>query len=65
VCGTDLPQAVRLLARRGDWSDIAPQAFPLDDALDEGIVPIAERRSTRVKTLIDPWVSEPRATLTE
>jgi (R,R)-butanediol dehydrogenase/meso-butanediol dehydrogenase/diacetyl reductase len=65
VCGTDLPEAVRLLAQRADgWADIAPEAFPLEAAVDEGIRPIAERRSTRVKTLIDPWTSAPRRTVT-
>lgn len=64
VCGTDLPEAVRLLAQRAEgWADVAPEAFPLEAAVDEGIRPIAERRSTRVKTLIDPWASAPRRTL--
>jgi (R,R)-butanediol dehydrogenase/meso-butanediol dehydrogenase/diacetyl reductase len=67
VCGTDLPEAVRLLAQRTrtvGWSDIAPHAFPLEAVVEEGIVPIVERRSTRVKTLIDPWATAPRPTIT-
>lgn len=65
VCATDLPEAARLLARRAEgWADIAPQAFPLEAVVQEGIIPIVERRSTRVKTLIDPWASEARPTMT-
>jgi (R,R)-butanediol dehydrogenase/meso-butanediol dehydrogenase/diacetyl reductase len=65
VCGTDLPEAARLLSERVEgWGDIAPEAFPLDLIVEEGIVPIVERRSTRVKTLIDPWAAAPRPTVT-
>ena len=65
VCGTDLPEAARLLAGRPEgWGDIAPMAFPLDLVVEEGIIPIVERRSTRVKTLVDPWASAPRPTVT-
>lgn len=61
VCDADLPAAVRLLAARGDrWVDVAPVILPLDELVPEGILPMAESRSTRVKTLIDPWASEPR-----
>jgi (R,R)-butanediol dehydrogenase/meso-butanediol dehydrogenase/diacetyl reductase len=65
VCGTDLPEAARLLSERAEgWGDIAPTAFPLDLVVEEGIVPIVERRSTRVKTLIDPSAAAPRPTVT-
>jgi (R,R)-butanediol dehydrogenase/meso-butanediol dehydrogenase/diacetyl reductase len=63
VCDVDLPEALRLLASRLDgWGDVAPEAFPLAELLDEGIVPIAERRARRIKTLIDPWADERRPT---
>ena len=63
VCEADLPEAVRLLSsRREGWADIAPEAFPLDELLDEGIVPLAERRANRIKTLIDPWAADRRPT---
>jgi (R,R)-butanediol dehydrogenase / meso-butanediol dehydrogenase / diacetyl reductase len=63
VCEADLPEAVRLLSsRREGWADIAPEAFPLDEVLDEGIVPLVERRAKRIKTLIDPWAAARRPT---
>ncbi len=65
VCATDLPEAVRLIALRAEgWGDIAPQAFPLEAVVEEAIIPIVERRSTRVKTLIDPWAAAARPTVT-
>ena len=65
VCAVDLPEAARLIAQRAEgWGDIAPQAFPLEAVVEEGIIPIVESRSTRVKTLIDPWTSDPRPTVT-
>ena len=64
VCGVDLPEAVRLLACRvGGWGDVAPTAFPLADLVKEGLAPIAMRQADRIKTLIDPWASEPRPTI--
>lgn len=63
VLGADLPESLRLLAKREQpWSDIAPVALSLDDLVEEGIRPLVERRSTRVKTLIDPWAGSSRAT---
>lgn len=61
---TDLPEALRLLASRAQgWSDIAPMALSLDDLLSDGLTPLVEGRSTRIKTLIDPWASTSRPTL--
>jgi len=63
VCGLDLPEALRLLASRtAGWTDVAPVALSLDDLVDEGLRPLAEGRSTRIKTLIDPWAAVTRAT---
>lgn len=63
VCADDLPEALRLLAaRRGGWRDVAPVALSLDDLVEEGLRPLAERRSTRIKTLIDPWATHTRET---
>jgi (R,R)-butanediol dehydrogenase/meso-butanediol dehydrogenase/diacetyl reductase len=63
VCGADLPEAVRLLAlREGGWSDVAPRALSLDDLVGEGLKPLAEGRSTRIKTLIDPRAAQSRPT---
>ena len=64
VCGLDLPEALRLLASRRDgWTDVAPVALSLDELVEEGLRPLAERRSTRIKTLIDPWATETRKTV--
>ena len=61
----DMPEALRLLASRdGGWGDVAPQALALEDLVDEGLMPLVERRSTRIKTLIDPWAKTTRTTET-
>ncbi len=63
VVGVDLPEALRLLAaRKAGWHDIAPLALSLDDLVDQGLIPLAESRSTRIKTLIDPWAGSSRPT---
>src|SRR5690606_29613598 len=36
VVKTDLPEAVRLLGTREDWSDLASHVLPLDLALSDG-----------------------------
>jgi (R,R)-butanediol dehydrogenase/meso-butanediol dehydrogenase/diacetyl reductase len=65
IVATDLPEALRLLAIREEgWGDIAPTALTLDELVTEGIVPLSEHRSTRIKTLIDPWASQIRPTNT-
>ncbi|KXX62422.1 hypothetical protein AZG88_29420 [Rhodococcus sp. LB1] len=64
VCASDLPEALRLLAaRKGGWTDVAPVALSLDELVEEGLKPLAERRSARIKTLIDPWASATRKTV--
>ena len=64
VCSSDLPEALRLLASRsGGWTDVAPVALSLDDLVEEGLRPLAERRSTRIKTLVDPWAAQSRKTV--
>ncbi len=65
VCDVDLPEAVRVLSTRPQgWADIAPTAYPLELLLEEGILPLVERRATRIKTLIDPWADAPRDAIT-
>lgn len=65
-CALDLPEALRLLASRpGGWTDVAPVALSLDELVDEGLRPLAERRSTRIKTLIDPWTPHTRKTVAQ
>lgn len=63
VCETDLPEALKLLASRPvGWTDVAPVALSLDELVDEGLRPLAERRSPRIKTLVDPWTRMTRQT---
>lgn len=63
VCAVDMPTALELLAKRADpWSDLAPVALSLDDLVGEALQPLAERRSTRIKNLVDPWTPVTRAT---
>ncbi|CAN5736064.1 2,3-butanediol dehydrogenase [soil metagenome] len=63
VCQDDLPEAMRLLAEHtGDWRDVAPRALSLDRLVEDALVPLAEGRSLRIKTLIDPWATEARDT---
>jgi len=57
----DFPEAVRLLASRDDWTDIAPEVLPLDEVVDEALVPLVEGRSAHIKALVDPWITERRA----
>jgi (R,R)-butanediol dehydrogenase / meso-butanediol dehydrogenase / diacetyl reductase len=61
VFATDIPDAVRLLAARDDWGLLAPEVLPLDEVVEGALRPLSEGRSTRIKTLIDPRASEPRA----
>ncbi len=60
VFADDLPEAVRLLESRGDWSDVAPLVVPIDDAVANGIDPLRTGTATRIKTLVDPGASAPR-----
>jgi len=63
VCGADLPEALRLLSARSEpWSDVAPTALSLDRLVPDGIEPLVEGRSPRIKTLIDPWADATRPT---
>jgi (R,R)-butanediol dehydrogenase/meso-butanediol dehydrogenase/diacetyl reductase len=65
TAATDMPEALRLLSgRTAGWSDLAPVAVPLEEAVPAGIVPLAEGRSRQVKTLVDPWATETRPSLT-
>ena len=62
-CTTDLPEALRMLTRRRDWHDIAPLALSLDRLVEDGLRPLVDGRSQRIKTLVDPWASETRDTV--
>jgi (R,R)-butanediol dehydrogenase / meso-butanediol dehydrogenase / diacetyl reductase len=56
VCAEDLPVAVDLLAdgNAATWSSLAPTVFPLEDLLQEGLLPLQAGRPRQVKTLFDP-----------
>jgi (R,R)-butanediol dehydrogenase/meso-butanediol dehydrogenase/diacetyl reductase len=63
VFAADMPEAVRLLAEQpSDWGSIAPVALSLDRLVEDAILPMVERRGTRVKSLIDPWAPATRPT---
>jgi (R,R)-butanediol dehydrogenase/meso-butanediol dehydrogenase/diacetyl reductase len=65
VAGADVPEALRLLSLREEgWGDTAPEVLPLDLLVDEGLRPMVEGRTTRVKTLIDPRARERRPSRT-
>jgi (R,R)-butanediol dehydrogenase / meso-butanediol dehydrogenase / diacetyl reductase len=61
VFTADFADAARLIAARNDgWTDVAPVAIPLDLLVTDALQPLAEHRSERIKTIIDPWSSELR-----
>jgi threonine dehydrogenase-like Zn-dependent dehydrogenase len=60
VFSTDMPEAVRLLGTRPDWSDLAHEVLPLDQLVDDALVPLGTGRPGQIKTLIDPWITSPR-----
>lgn len=60
VFAVDFPEAVRLLGTRPDWSDVAAEVIPLDRVADDALQPLLQGGSRQIKTLVDPWISEPR-----
>ena len=60
VFATDLPEAVRLLGTRPDWSDVAHEVIPLADLVTDGLQPLVDGTTQQVKTLIDPWATSAR-----
>lgn len=60
VFATDVPAAVRLLRSRPDWSDIAHEVLPLDLIEEGGLRPLLNGAATQIKTLVDPWIDQPR-----
>jgi threonine dehydrogenase-like Zn-dependent dehydrogenase len=61
VFATDVPEAVRLLGTRDDWSDLAHEVLPLDRVVDDALRPLIAGTPSQIKTLIDPWIDEARA----
>lgn len=63
VAGEDMPEAIRILRESSaDWSLIAPEIYPLAQVVEEGLLPMVERRASRIKTLIGPSENSVRAT---
>jgi len=60
VFATDLPEAVRLLGLRRDWTDFTREVIPLEALVVDGLEPLVAGQSRQIKTLIDPWIDEPR-----
>ncbi len=60
VFATDVPEAVRLLGTRPDWSDLSSRVLPLEGLVDDALVPLLRGGAEQIKTLIDPWIAEPR-----
>jgi (R,R)-butanediol dehydrogenase/meso-butanediol dehydrogenase/diacetyl reductase len=61
VFTADFADAARLIAARHDgWTDVAPVAIPLELLVTDALQPLAEHRSERIKTIIDPWAAELR-----
>jgi (R,R)-butanediol dehydrogenase / meso-butanediol dehydrogenase / diacetyl reductase len=60
VFADDFPEAVRLLGTRAEGSDLAHEVIPLGLVVDEALQPLLEGRSSQIKTLVDPWITEPR-----
>ncbi len=61
VFEADFADAASLIAsRQGGWSDVAPIALPLDRLVPDGLLPMAEGRPERIKTLVDPWATAVR-----
>lgn len=59
----DLPAALKMLsARDRSWSDIAPEAIPLEQLVAAGLEPLSSGASTAVKILVDPRISAVRPT---
>ncbi len=61
VYADDLPEAVRLLGTRPDWSDVAGEVIPLEALVTDGIQPLVDGTARQIKTLIDPWATDARA----
>lgn len=61
VCAVDIPAALGLLAARTvGWSDVAPTVVPLSQVVSSALTPMLEGTSPQIKTLIDPFITEPR-----
>jgi len=60
VFADDVPEAVRLLGTRTDWSDVAPEVIALDQLLEHGLLPLRDGTAEQIKTLVDPWALDRR-----
>ncbi len=57
----DFAAAADMIASDPDaWVTVAPTVFPLDELVESGLIPMAERRAPQVKLLFDPSASDRR-----
>jgi len=64
VMRVDVPESLRLLSlETGRWKHIAPIALPLEQTVEEGLVPLARGGASSIKTLVDPWILSIRETV--
>ncbi len=64
IADEDVPAAIKLLANDQTlWSQVAPAAIPLEQLIDDGLLPMAEGRAKRIKTLVDPAITTTRTTV--
>ena len=65
VFGADFGRAVEILEDGQDvWRLVAPSVLPLEDLVTGGLEPMVEGEPTPIKTLLDPGIAAPRATVT-
>ena len=57
VFATDFPDAIKLLQSRSDWTDVAPEVFPLDELVPEVLQPLLDGSAQQIKALVDPWIA--------
>lgn len=65
VVSTDLPEAVRLLGAREDWTDVAHKVLPIRAVVESALRPLIDGTPDQVKTLIDPWAVDARPAIHE
>jgi hypothetical protein len=61
VFDTDFPPAAGMIAADpGAWVELAPTVLPLDQVVENGLIPMTEGRAPQIKMLFDPTLDDPR-----